>query len=187
MTISTTQYRSRCAAFTLVEILIGSSLAMIVMIAVLSTFLMLGRSGANVANYSTMEMESRRALEEFSQDVRMAADIVWNSAQSVTLKVPDNYTTASNRVTYAYDSATKNFYRRPGFASSTEPIRILIRNVDSCIFSRFNRLNVSKSVTDTTTKRLQITLVVRTKSVTVAAAKNTILSASYILRNKPAN
>ena len=30
-------------------------------------------------------------------------------------------------------------------------------------------------------------MVVRTKSITVAAATNTILSASYILRNKPTN
>jgi Tfp pilus assembly protein PilW len=187
MTTITTQCKERRGGFTLVEMLIGCSLATVLMIGVLSTFLMLGRSGANVANYSMAETESRHALEELSQDVRMAEDITWNSAQSVTLKVPDNYMSTNNRVTYAYDTTTKEFYRKPGFVSSTEPRRILVNSVASCTFARFNRLNVATKVTDITTKRLQITLVVRRKSQTVAAATNTILSASYILRNKPTN
>jgi len=163
-----------------------------IMIAVLSTFLMIGRSGANIGNYSEMETHSRRALEELSQDVRMAKDIFWTSAESVTLVVKDNYLDAvdpanKEAVTYAYDGTLKQFYRKAGPSSSTEPRRILIRNVASCTFARFDRLNNTKKVSDITTKRLQITLVVRSKSPTVKAATNNILSASYILRNKPTN
>jgi Tfp pilus assembly protein PilW len=166
--------------------MVGSALGAIVLAGVLSTFLMLGRSGANVANYSMMEMESRRALEELSQDVRMAEAITWNSAQSITLKVPDNYTSTGNQVTYAYDSTSKTFYRMPGIASATNPQTTLVRSVASCAFARFNRLNAATAA-DVTTKRIQLTLAVRRTSQTVASASNTILSASYILRNKPAN
>src|SRR5688572_23520838 len=101
MTTTTISFKRRCRAFTLVEVMVASTLGTIVLAGVLSTFLMLGRSGANVANYSMMEAESRRALEELSQDLRMAKDITWNSAESVTLTVPDNYTTTGNQVTYA--------------------------------------------------------------------------------------
>jgi len=192
MTTITIRCKSRIRGFTLIELLIGSSIATIIMIAVLSTFLMIGRSGANIGNYSEMETHSRRALEELSQDVRMANDIFWTSAQSITLVVKDNYLDAidpANKecVTYAYDATTKQFYRKAGPSSSTEPKRILIRNVETCTFARFDRLNNSKKVSDITTKRLQITLVLRSKSPTVKAASNNILSASYILRNKPTN
>src|SRR5687767_5352555 len=91
MTTTTIRYRARIRAFTLAELLIGSGIATMVMLAVLSTFLMIGRSGANIQNYSEMETHSRRALEELSQDVRMAKDISWTSAQSITLVVKDNY------------------------------------------------------------------------------------------------
>jgi prepilin-type N-terminal cleavage/methylation domain-containing protein len=186
MITTTTQFKPPLRGFTLVEVMVGATLGTIVLAGVLSTFLMLGRSGANVANYSMMETQSRRALEELSQDIRMAKNITWNSAQSITLLVPDNYTTTSNQVTYAYDSTTKDFFRMPGTASATNPKTILVPSVASCTFARFNRLNASAS-TNASTKRIQLTLVVSRKSETVAAASNTILSASYILRNKLVN
>jgi hypothetical protein len=58
--------------------------------------------------------------------------------------------------------------------------------VAACTFARFNRLNIA-TTSPASTKRIQLTLEVRRKSQTVASASNTILSASYILRNKPAN
>jgi Tfp pilus assembly protein PilW len=192
MTTITTQFNARRRGFTLVEVIIGATLGTMVLAGVLSTFLMLGRSGANVANYSMMETQSRRALEELSQDVRMAKNITWNSTDStsITLLVPDNYASTGNQVTYAFDSATNELYRMPGIASATNTRTTLVPHVASCTFSRFNRLNASIDptvMTNASTKRIQLTLVVRRSSQTVAAASNTILSASYILRNKLVN
>lgn len=191
MIITTTQFKSRLRAFTLVEVMIAATLGTMVLAGVLTTFLMLGRSGTNIANYSMMEMQSRRALEELSQDLRMAQNVTWNSAQSITLRVPDTYTSLSNPVTYvsytyAYDSATKEFYRKPGIGSATTTRTILIRSVASCSFARFDRSNAS-TTSPGATKRIQLTLEVQRKSQTVAKATNTILSASYILRNKLIN
>jgi Tfp pilus assembly protein PilW len=166
--------------------MIGAVLGSMVLAAVLTTFLMLGRSGANAANYSVMEAQSRRALEELSQDLRMASDVAWNSSTSLTLLVPDNYTSNSNQVTYAYDSTTKEFYRRPGNASSTATKTTLIKNVSTFSYARYDRVdNVSTS--NVTTKRIQLSMIVRTADVTVVGATNNILSASFILRNKPVN
>lgn len=186
MITTTTQSKSRFRAFTLVEVMIGATLGTIVLAGVLSTFLMLGRSGANIANYSMMETQSRRALEELSQDIRMAKSVTRNTAESITLVVSDNYTGTGNQVTYAFDSSTKNFYRMPGPASATNPKTTLVQSVATCTFDCFNRLN-GTAATNASIKRIQLTLVVRRTSQTVASASNTILSASYILRNKLVN
>jgi prepilin-type N-terminal cleavage/methylation domain-containing protein len=191
MTISTIHSKARRArGFTLVEIMIGAVLGSMVLAAVLTTFLMLGRSGANASAYSVMESQSRRALEELSQDLRMASDVTWNSSTSITLLVPDNYTSAdtthNNRVTYAYDTATKEFYRRPGTTTSTSTRTNLIKNVSTFSYSRYDRVD-NPSTSNVTTKRIQLSMVVRTANVTVVGATNNILSASFILRNKPVN
>ena len=191
MIISTIHSKAgRTRGFTLVEIMIGAVLGSMVLAAVLTTFLMLGRSGANAAAYSVMESQSRRALEELSQDLRMASDVTWNSATSITLLVPDNYLSVdplhNNRVTYAYDSTTKYFYRRPGTPTSTSTQTDLIKNVSSFSYSRYDRVD-NPSTSNVTTKRIQLSMVVRTANVTVVGATNNILSASFILRNKPVN
>jgi len=193
MIFSTTPSDPR-RAFTLVEVLIAVSISSIVLAGVLSSFLMLGRSGANLAGYTESETQIRRALEEFSQDVRMASNIVWNSATSVTLTVPNNYTTSTptpNLVTYAYDSATSGatslcFYRRPGDLASTAAATVFVRDISTFTFTRYNRLDAT-AASDAETKRVQITLNVRKTGRTLVAANTTLVSASYTLRNKPAN
>jgi hypothetical protein len=157
---------------------------------VLSACLMMGRSGANAVNYSAAETELRRALEEFSQDVRMAKAVKWNSVTSITLTLAD---TANTVVTYAWDGATtgptaRSFYRKPGDAASTSGATVFVRNVTSFSFSRFNRKTPPvAALTDAETKRIQITIEVTRKSSTVVAATTRMVTASYMLRNKVIN
>ncbi len=193
MIISTTlpKIRRRArAGFTLVEVMISATLASFVLAGVLSSFLMLGRSGTALVNYTTMDTQARRALEDFAQDVRMATNVTWTSETSVTLTVSDNYTTTSNKVTYAWDntsgSATYHyFYRKPGEASSTATKTTYIANVASFAFSRYDRLNAPAS-SDVSTKRIQISMTIATSSQTVVSATDSLVSASFILRNKVA-
>src|SRR3954465_12895830 len=77
----------RRRAFTLVEVMVASTLASFVLAAVLSTFLFMGRSGANLRNYSDMESQARRSLEAFAEDVRQASAITWNTSTDITLAV----------------------------------------------------------------------------------------------------
>jgi Tfp pilus assembly protein PilW len=179
-------HRAARGGFTLVEVLIALTLSMIVLAGVMSSFLMVGRTSMNVSNYSVAEAEIRRAVEEFSQDVRMARDVKWNSATSITLTVPHQYLANANRVTYAFDEATKTFYRQPGGPASTAPRTIFVRELVNVEFSRFNRLNLA-AATDPETKRVQVTMTVRRTRSTVVAATTALVSASFTLRNKPTN
>ncbi len=165
--------------FTLVEVLIGATLSSVILAGVLSTFLFLGRSGANMQSYSDMETEARRGLELFAQDVRQASAIVWNSAESVTLNVN------SVNITYSYDGAQRIFFRN-GFQ--------LINGVTPGTFA-FRAFNVAggemlvataaqRTAASAGTKQLQLSLQASRFNTTVVAATNTVLSARFILRNK---
>ncbi|MDO8541395.1 MAG: prepilin-type N-terminal cleavage/methylation domain-containing protein [Opitutaceae bacterium] len=183
--------RSARRAFTLPEVIIGATIGSIVLAGVMSAFLMLSRSGVNVANYSASEAEIRRGLEDFSQDVRMASNITWNSDSSITLTVPNNYAANSNRVTYscaatAPGSTVRSFYRTPASPSASGGQLIYVRNVSSFAFARYNRLD-APATTDNETKRIQLTLNVRRTGQTTVAANTMAISASYLLRNKVAN
>lgn len=179
----------RRRGFTLVELLVAAGLSGFILSGILTTFVMLGRSGYNAANYSIMEAEARRALETFSEEARLSSNITWNSSNSITLTVVNS--SGTYLVTYAYDTTSggntsKCFYRLPGAASSTSARRILVRNVSDFAFRRYKVVNgVDYSASnDLETKQIQITLrSVRTGATTVAAT-NAVLSARVVLRNK---
>lgn len=189
MTITTTTRRSR--GFTLVEVLMASTIGSLVMAGVLSTFLMLGRSGANLASYTTMDAQTRRALEDFAQDVRMASDVTWNSDTSMTFTVPGNYTSNGNQVTYAWDNTENSptyhyLYRKPGNDSAVTTKTTYIANITSFVFNRYDRLNAS-TTEDGSTKRVQINMTITSRNSTVVNATDTTLSASFVMRNKATN
>lgn len=193
MTTSTTppKLRRLRRGFTLVEVMIGAALGSVVLAGVMSTFLMLARSGVSAVNYTTMDTQSRRALEEFAQDVRMASDVTWNTTSSVTLTVPENYTSTSNKVTYTWDNTAGSpsyrcFYRVPGDSAATSPKTIYIRNVTSFSYARFDRLN-SPTTSNASTKRIQISMTVTSTAQTVVNTTDQLVSASFILRNKAAS
>ena len=169
---------------TLVEVMVGATLASLVLTGVTSTFLFLGRSATNISNYSEMETEARNGLEYFAQDTRQASDLRWNSATSVTLSVD------GNSISYSYSVADKTFSRRD--AAST---RVLVSGVTDFAFSGYmitgaivNTADLStaakRDAASDVTKQLQIYLKASRASVTVTTATNTVLSARYILRNK---
>lgn len=171
--------------------MIAGGIGSFVMTGVLSVVLMMGRSGVSAANYADMEAQSRRAVDEFAQDVRMSSDIEWNDSTSVTLTVPDNYTSSGNKVTYAFDSSAtgataRSFYRLPGTATSTSPRIALAKNVTALTFARFTRTN-NEATDNFSTKRLQLTMNLRTSAQTTVDQNTLVISASYVLRNKPSN
>lgn len=195
MTISTPRIeRTRGdAAFTLTEVMISAALSTLVLAGVLSAFLMMGRSGFLSSSYSELQNQTRRALDIFGEDVRKAADLRWNSAQSITLSLATAGTGVST-VTYIYDndpaSATYAcFYRKLGDAASTSSPLILIRGVASDF--AFQRFKLEQSTgTDNTassdleTKQIQVTFRVARAGVTTVTATQSALSARYVLRNK---
>jgi Tfp pilus assembly protein PilW len=166
------------------EIMVGATISAFVMTGVMTTFLFLGRSGANIANYAEMENEARVGLEYFAQDTRQASDMYWNSANSITLTV------SGAPITYTYSSVDGTFTRTFGGSNS-----VLVDGVTTFAFSGYMITGADVDISDLSTaakrtaasdvtKQVQVYLKASRTSVTAVTATNTVLSARYILRNK---
>lgn len=93
------------AGFTLVELLIGMTLALMIMGAVLSSYTYMGRGLYRLVNQQTLQAQGRNALAYFAQDVRMASGLTDTgnlSATRVSLIIPTG--TATNTITYYYNN-----------------------------------------------------------------------------------
>jgi hypothetical protein len=167
----------------MVELMVAAALSAFVLTGVMSAFLFMGRSGANLRNYSDMESQSRKALEQFAEDVRQASAISWTTNVYVTLTVN------SAGVAYYYDSSTGTFYRRT--ATNTTALITGITN-GTFVYKPYNVAGTllplvtaaNLTAAGSSTKQLQISLEASRTSQTVASATNLVLSARYILRNK---
>lgn len=183
MTFSTPRTDSRGGrGFTMVEVLIASTLSAFVLAGVLSAFLMIGRSGTRAGSYSELETQVRRGLEQFSGEAREASDIRWNSAQSVTLTVP----TAGSQTTVTYGYTDGVFFRQAGSAGAQVP---LVRGVASDFAFRRFRLDSAgntdaEAANDLETKLIQITLRATRSGATTVAANQRVFSSRLLLRNK---
>ncbi len=184
---------ARRSAFTLVEVMVAASLSTLVLAGVMSAFLFIGRTSFTTGNYSEMEAQTRRALDRFANDVRLARDIHWNSSRSITLSLP-TATNATTQTTYAYDplsvgATARTFYCVPGDDASTLPRQSLVRGVATDFsFQRFkleqNGVTTNVAANDLETKLLQVTLRPTRTGVTAVASSQNTFSARYLLRNK---
>lgn len=177
---SQTRARQRARGFTLVEVMIGATLSSFVLAAVLSTFLFLGRSGANIRNYTDMETQARKALEQFAEDTRQASAVSWTSGTSVTLIV--------NSTNIAYGYASGNFTRTVGGVNTTllsgiTSFSFLAYTINGTPISDFSTA-LARTTANGATKQLQISLSAARSTQTVATATNIVLSARYVMRNK---
>ena len=200
-------------AFTLVEVMIGTSISSFLMVGVLSTFLLMGRTSANIVNYTDIEAKARKSLEFFSREVHNAHAVASYSGTSVTLQIPDlsadphGTGTEAYTVTYAFDAVNKLLTRtgppinNPAGTSATST---LISGVE-LVPGMTSFLNYFRYVRQTTyplgqgyldgfttntaanpleIKQIEVSFLLKKKDVTVVAATNKVLSARFILRNK---
>ncbi len=183
---------ARASGFSLVEVMVAAALSTLMLTAILGAFNFIGRSGFRASSYSQIEAQIRRGLDTFSNDARMASDIQWNSAQSITLSLPTS--SGSQIVTYAYDASTSGdtaqcFYRMSGSPGSGNARQILVRDLDSSFsFSRFkleqNGVTDNSATNDLETKLIQISLKMAQTAITAGQSSQSSKSARYLLRNK---
>ena len=200
-------------AFTLVEVMVGASLSSFLLVGVLSTFLLMGRTGANIVNYTDIEAKARKSLEFFSREVHNTHAVAAYSGSSVTLKIPDTSADAHGTgagaytVTYTFDPVNRLLTRTgPPINNPTGPSAntVLIRGVElvpgmTSFFNYFRYVRqttyplgqgyidgfTSNTAANTLEiKQIEVSFLLKKSNVTVVAATNKVLSARFILRNK---
>jgi hypothetical protein len=163
-----------------VEVMVSGALAAIILAGTLTTFLFLGRSGANLRNYNDMEAQARKSLEIFAEDTRQASSVIWSSENARTLVV-----NAAN-VYYTYSSG--NFTRKTFSGATT-----LLTGITTFNFSAYDingaaitdfSTATARTTANNATKQVQISLSAARATQTVTTATNIVLSARYVLRNK---
>jgi prepilin-type N-terminal cleavage/methylation domain-containing protein len=186
--------RKRLTGFTLTELLIAASLGSIILAGVLSTFLMLVRSGIRVSNYSVMESETRRAFEQLGIDSRMANNFVSNYTSGVitsfTLTIPSEDLTAQRTVTYGFDtsdSTNKKLYYVPGTDPSATTGRVILcSSVNGLTFLRYDSAGTlipASTASDAGVKHIQVSVSVSRSTIGVVAATQVIRSSAFTMRN----
>ncbi len=189
-TITPTARKVRRRGFTLTEVMIAMSLTVAVMSGVMGTTLMIYRNGYAVQHYAEMESESRHGLEVFARDVRSASSLTWNSASSVTLVVPTGRESDPTEVwTYRYDATARTFSR----VSSSNVARVLFSGIVAGSFdlrgfkiggtSAVDLTNLTIASNDT--KQLQLSLSSERSRGNGTGGTQKVISARFILRNKP--
>lgn len=182
----------RRAGFTLLEVLISSTLAGVVMVAVLSSFLFIGRNLSRLASHQALESESRRALAYLRRDFGLARAVKSGTsptASGVTLLLP------AGEVTYTYDSGTKRLRRQATFGASPD-LTFLQNSQCECPTFAFSYFTTSGGApTDQgaptvyvpySIKQIQVAFVVESPSAWSAATRTRFEAASsrFLFRNR---
>lgn len=181
-TASSPNARGASRGFTLVEVMVAAFISAVILTAVLSSMLFIGRSATNVRNYTDMETQGRKMLEYFAEDTRQASSVTWTNSTSLTLVVN------SANVTYSYDSSTLTLTR-----TVTGSPNVTVTNINTFQFIAYTIngtqiTDFSTAAARTTaangTKQVQISLAASRNRQTLVNTTSTVLSARFILRNK---
>ena len=187
---STIQSRVRNArsrsGFTLAEVMVASALSVALLTAVLSSVIFMTKSGYQTVSYTDIEAQTRKGLELFARDVRMASDIIWNSQSEIVLTIPMQ--AGNETVRYSYNDATKVFTRQRLTPAAGTP-ELLFSGIETLTLSGFKITGAPVNFDDLAvaaneTKQIQLTVTSARTRTTLAAVHGNVLSARFILRNK---
>jgi Tfp pilus assembly protein PilW len=95
------------SAFTLLEMLVSTSVATVVLGAVAILWYFSANSFASLGNYADLDSASRNTLDTMTREIRQTRGLTSFSATSLTFQ---DYN--SNALTYAYDSSARTLTRQ---------------------------------------------------------------------------
>jgi len=181
--------RSDRRGYTLVELLVATSLLGIVMVSMVGTFIVFAAGSKGVAAYTEMSQQSRKALELFARDIRAAEDVTTATQYDLLVKIPENDYYGGGTVQYSFDQDFGIYSRivRDKRDVVTSNV-ILLDGVEQFTFGFYDPLG-------TALDKSQASLLLSVKSVQIDAemvrtvsrteATDYIISARFMMRNRP--
>jgi prepilin-type N-terminal cleavage/methylation domain-containing protein len=186
--------RKRIAGFTLVEVMVATAISAIVLAGILTTTVMIVRSGIRLDYYDSMETQMRRAFEQMGIDARMAnsftSNFTGNVITSFTLTIPSQDMSTVTRVTYGFDtsdSTDQKLFLVPGSDPTVLTGRqVLMEHVTTLTFYRYDgsgTLIPASTTSDAGIKHIQVSISATGGTYGVAAATQVIRSSAFTIRN----
>ena len=165
-------YQNKESGFTLVELLIAMAVGLIVLSAVVSTFI-IQRKTFDVQEQTTeMTQNARAAMDLMTREIRMAGynptgatfDGVTYSASELKIQADLNgdgdTTSGSNEIiTYSYDGTNKQIDRKPGIAGTPNA---LAENIKAFTFEYLDENGGGPETTNSDIRQIRITITART-------------------------
>ena len=184
----------------MVELLIGLFLAMLLTAAMLVSYTFLVRSLIRSSNQQQLEAQSRRTLQMFAQDVRMATDLTSFSTSStsnqttiltsgVTLLMPDS-STVNYTYTYIYPvnnpAAGTGTLTRTAAASSLTLLTGVIYPTTQGFFTYYDKQGLPVTTYPLGIKQIEVNSFTLTCGTATAGTQSSYTGASarWVLRSK---
>ncbi|MFP4166207.1 MAG: PilW family protein [Opitutales bacterium] len=181
--------QSKTSAFTLVEVMLAATISVIAIASIAATFIVFASGSKSVGAYVEMSQDSRKALELFGRDLRVAKDVLDANESLIVIELPDDSFHNGETIQYDYDASGEIFSRierdKDGDLVSNE---ILLKNLDEFEFQFYDPLGDSLDASSSS-------LLLSIKSVRVDAemirfisqtqASDYIISARFMMRNRP--
>lgn len=167
-------------AFTLVEVLVSLTLASMLSLAAITSFLFTLRGERSLANYGEMNARARMVLEQMGRDFRMAGDVPAGSfnSSSLLIRLPTSPAATSwQDVTWSYDAAAGTVSRTVAGTST-----VMAADVTSFVFTYYNTAGVAPG-NDIELKQVQVSMRLL-RRVQSATTSEFITSAQFTLRAK---
>jgi prepilin-type N-terminal cleavage/methylation domain-containing protein len=164
--------------FSLVELIIATSLAAIVLAAILSAYLYVGRNLTRLVNTQEQETKSRRTIRQFTDDVSAAIKLTTASATSLVLTKP--LASGNATVSYTYSSGNGTLTRTQSGASQT-----LLSGITAFNIEYFNEVGTTITSSAQSVKSVELSFTTAAgNSTTGTRATYASVSPRVVLRNK---
>jgi hypothetical protein len=156
-----------------------TGLSGLLLAAILSSFLFMGRSSVSIANYATMTSESRAGLEIFGRDIRSGENVKSGfTSTSVTILVPRT-SGGVDEIVYTFRPNQPN---RPFVRIDSTGERVLMTGIETLQLNYFNLQGAPANV-PLEVKQVQLQLKLVRRAISLENTEK-IVSARFILRNK---
>ncbi len=169
----------RGRGFSLVELMVATSVSAIVFAGILAAYLFMGRNLTRLVNTQQQEAQSRRVLRQFTQDLSGATAITMPSAS--VLSVTKTAASGTTTVTYTYASGAGTLHRNDGASQK------ILSNLTAYTYSFYSE--AGNTVASTNLQSVKSVEVSFTSAVGVQTAGTrstlTTISPRVVLRNKP--
>ena len=123
------------AAFTLIEVMVASAIALLAAAAVASFTYTSSLGYARMTNYTDLGQSTQLTLDKMSREIRQAHSVLSYSANSITLQDIDG-----NPLQYTYDSTSRSLVRKTKLTTDT-----YLTDCDSLQFFIYQHTAISNS------------------------------------------